>query len=345
MFLLLILACGPDAVAWRADRSTLTIEPAELVFEPTAVGESSLLPLTVTNTGDARAELVVAVTGPFHADRTGLSLGGGGTASLQVSFRPERWSDARGALTLSGDAELEVALDGPVETDVDGDGADAEAAGGTDCDDADPDVHPGAEDTCGDDLDADCAPVGDDDCDGDGMPADVDCDDADASVHPGAEETEDARDEDCDGRVDEHLVAAGDLVLTELSPLAPAWLEICNVSARAVALDRFALQTDAGALVLPVGTVEADACGAVCASAIAGCAFTAALELDGAEDTVVLAADGRVIDAVAVDATWGWEPGWAWSLDPASTAADANNSPAAWCRTAGSPGEANAPCP
>jgi hypothetical protein len=82
-----------------------------------------------------------------------------------------------------------------------------EVSDGTDCDDADPAVHPTApEDDCADPLDYNCdGSVGYADADGDGVAACDDCDDADPAVHPGATEVCDATDtdEDCDGLADD----------------------------------------------------------------------------------------------------------------------------------------------
>ena len=116
--------------------------------------------------------------------------------------------------------------------DADGDGYDDEACGGTDCDDTDDSVFPGADEWC-DALDNDCdgnvdeAPAVDAttwyaDADGDGygdvsapqqactQPPDhvanvTDCDDGDPQVNPGATEICDHVDNDCDGTVDEGL--------------------------------------------------------------------------------------------------------------------------------------------
>ncbi len=117
---------------------------------------------------------------------------------------------------------------GPVEppaVDVDRDGAPAR----DDCDDADPNVRPGASEVCND-VDDDCDGAVDEadpdltpesgylDADGDGWGAAAwsgctapsavvtdggDCDDADAAVSPAAAESCDGRDQDCDGVVDE----------------------------------------------------------------------------------------------------------------------------------------------
>jgi hypothetical protein len=105
---------------------------------------------------------------------------------------------------------------------------------GTDCDDGDSSIHPGATEVCdASDTDEDCNGKADDDdtspggtstfyqdADGDGYGVSTstttacdapsgyaalstDCDDADASNNPGAEESCDGDDDDCDGQVDE----------------------------------------------------------------------------------------------------------------------------------------------
>jgi len=112
--------------------------------------------------------------------------------------------------------------------DADGDGSTADE----DCDDSDPDVHPGAEEICNA-LDDDCDGEIDEgagalvyaDADDDGWgnaevtanacaPGDGwvdtvgDCDDTDASVHPDADEQCDDVDNDCDGDIDNDAVDA-----------------------------------------------------------------------------------------------------------------------------------------
>ena len=80
------------------------------------------------------------------------------------------------------------------------------ASGGGDCDEAEPTVHPGADEGC-DGIDTDCnGPLGDDelDLDGDGETAcDGDCAPNDATVNTSATETCDGVDENCDGVIDE----------------------------------------------------------------------------------------------------------------------------------------------
>lgn len=115
--------------------------------------------------------------------------------------------------------------------DADGDGYEGAAWGGTDCDDDDARVHPGAAETCATPADDDCDGDANErdaalcwswsmDADGDGYgdPDQVacycdasapyvtvdheDCDDVNAGVHPGAVEGCDGLDDDCDGHVD-----------------------------------------------------------------------------------------------------------------------------------------------
>lgn len=109
--------------------------------------------------------------------------------------------------------------DSPPCIDYDGDGYGWPLSAGCspdvepDCDDDDPQIHPGTFDACGDGIDQDCD--GSDavcpcpDADADGFVAEAcggdDCHDADASVHPAAPELCDGIDNDCDGAVDEDI--------------------------------------------------------------------------------------------------------------------------------------------
>jgi hypothetical protein len=82
----------------------------------------------------------------------------------------------------------------------------------TDCDDRDPQVHPGAEEIWYDGVDQDCGGGDDMDADGDGWAWEgaggEDCDDGDPAVHPGLLDWADGEDRDCDGQIDVSQAAA-----------------------------------------------------------------------------------------------------------------------------------------
>lgn len=345
---LLALACTPPpAQAWWSPTADVVADAERLDFPATPVGGAATLALTLRNDGVESATLAVAVDGPFAVDRAALTLGAAASAALEVRFEPAGYGPAEGSLTVQvGDDTLAVPLAGVADPDSDADGADAAEVGGTDCDDADPAVHPAADDACYDGLDADCAQDDDDDCDGDGFSLQADCDDTDASASPGATSDADAdlADDDCDGLADEDLLAAGDLVLAELHPHAPAWIEVCNAAPRAIALDGLVLASATTTATLDAVTLEPGACAAWCAWSVEGCTATADVAVDPAGDRVALSAGGLEIDAVAVDAAWSIEANRTWSLDAGLGAAD-NDAADAWCVTSGSPGVPNPACP
>jgi hypothetical protein len=98
-----------------------------------------------------------------------------------------------------------------------------------DCDDAAPDVHPGALEVCGAGaVDANCdGASGDVDGDADGSPACLDCDDADGAVRPGAVEIwYDGVDQDCSG--------TSDFDADQDGTLAPPWGDDCDDADRDV---------------------------------------------------------------------------------------------------------------
>ena len=101
--------------------------------------------------------------------------------------------------------------------DADGDGYESRSCGGTDCNDTNAAIHPGAGEVCGDGVDNNCnglvdgadplCPVGCVDADHDGYPSAAcggsDCDDTRSTVNPGRRENcKDGIDNDCNGLID-----------------------------------------------------------------------------------------------------------------------------------------------
>ncbi|MDP7112700.1 MAG: DUF2341 domain-containing protein, partial [Myxococcota bacterium] len=113
---------------------------------------------------------------------------------------------------FDGPTVSEVVLDYTGAQDQDGDGFASPDCGEDDCDDADADVYPGADETCNfvdDDCDGDIDEGWD--ADGDGWTTcDGDCNDTLFEVNPGATEICDQIDNDCDGDVDEGFDLDGD---------------------------------------------------------------------------------------------------------------------------------------
>ena len=90
-----------------------------------------------------------------------------------------------------------------LESDHDGDGYWDWYYGGRDCNDDNPDIHPGVEDDWYDGIDQNCDGKDDFDQDEDGFSLEEDCDDSNPEIHPDAEDFwYDGIDQNCDGKDD-----------------------------------------------------------------------------------------------------------------------------------------------
>ncbi|HND32120.1 MAG TPA: MopE-related protein [Myxococcota bacterium] len=331
-----LLACVD--LAWVEPAATLQIAPETVTFPDTALGASVSRTVQIRNVGDRAQRLDLLVEAPFYAPAA-LDVPVGET-ELELSFRPSAHGPTTGTLRLLGPSlRLELPLSGRAAEDTDEDGS----PDSLDCAPTDPSRHPGATDPCGDGLDQDCDGRDSLDCDGDGALPPLDCDDADSTVFPGASEAiVDRLDQDCDGAVDEAALVVGDLLITELHPGEPPWLELCSLAARDIELGALELRLSGQSRRFPAGPLPAGACVAVCEAS--GCAFELDFpELDRRSGSVLLLGD-QLLDQV----DWsGWaDPGvGSWSLDSSARSPGANDAAAAWCVGSGSPGQANAACP
>jgi hypothetical protein len=108
--------------------------------------------------------------------------------------------------------------DGASDYDQDGDGYESSVfnedplMGGGDCQDVNPNIHPGAPDAWYDGADTNCDGINDYDADADTWTSSdyggEDCDDTDPSVNPEGAEVFNGEDDDCDGKVDDGATAA-----------------------------------------------------------------------------------------------------------------------------------------
>ena len=158
-------------------------QPATLAFGATSLLEGSPSGTPHSITWDAEADgaagdrVVLRLSVPWQAPRAGTGpIRSASIASISAPFR----------------------LHASAPVDADGDGAWSTF----DCDDSEPDVHPGAPELCNG-RDDDCDGLtAEDDADGDGLLACEDCDDADPERPADSESCHDGVDDDCDGLVD-----------------------------------------------------------------------------------------------------------------------------------------------
>ncbi|MBW1811557.1 MAG: IPT/TIG domain-containing protein, partial [Deltaproteobacteria bacterium] len=203
-----------------------------------------------------------------------------------------------------------------------------------------------------------------------------DCDDLDPLVNPGADEIQDTKDNDCNGLVDEGLIPAGAVIVTEImkDPLAVVdadgeWFEITNVWVNPVNLHSFDvddLGSNSFGVNQPGGIVIAPGESAVfCINGVFGdnggveCDYDFDnFQLGNADDEIILSLDSFEIDRVAYDggATFPDPVGESMIVDLNAYNATDNDVGGNWCATPhnaayqlpdgdyGTPGEFNPTC-
>ncbi len=168
--------------------------------------------LTISSDDPATPDVQVRLEGSpvTDADEDGfdsLEAGGDDCDDNDPDINPEgidTWYDG-----------IDSNCDNADDYDQDGDGYqtitwnDEPAAGGGDCQDSNPTMHPNANDEWYDGIDSDCDGSNDFDQDGDGYDALVgggdDCDDSDPTINPDNTEKLNGADDDCNGFVDDEV--------------------------------------------------------------------------------------------------------------------------------------------
>jgi hypothetical protein len=236
--------------------------------------------------------------------------------------------------------------------DQDGDGHASDRYAGDDCDDLDDTVNPGASETWYDGIDADCSGGSDYDADADGDDASdwggTDCDDEDPTAYGGAAEVRDGVDNDCDGYCDESLLAAGDLVISEIMP-NPAlttdplgeWFEVYNTTTTDIRICKWTVADNVGSHVMsepvyvPAGGYAvfgySDSYSAM-GGVVVDYSYAGALLLSNTADRIVLT-DPFVgeIDRVEWTTSFPYASGYSMELRKTKLDRVSNDTASSWC--------------
>ena len=285
------------------DCRNLLVSTSALQWSEGIIGLATELSLTLTNTCSTGDTLRLGVqqtgaptfTAVAPTDLTLLELAPGESIELRLAYAPDDYLNDEGLLTIADSRGL---LENKLVQLL---GA---ASGDQDGDGADAEVVGGA-----------------------------DCDDSDPTISPYVGDTRaDLADDDCDGLVDEDLVVAGDVMVTEIfnipessDPAAGEWFEVQNLSDTTIDLANWTVRDASGAsFTLPApllaapgarmviaGSMDASANGGLAAAA----AFGGSFSLDDAADAVILDIEGRVIHSVSYDGGWAQRVGRSMSLD------------------------------
>ncbi|HJN75266.1 MAG TPA: putative metal-binding motif-containing protein [Myxococcota bacterium] len=198
-----LLSCSPMDEAYLVASGSLAVDTEALDFDAVAMDEVLTREFTIANGGHDLLSVDLTPLGRgFTASQDRVELLGAQSATLSVWFSPYGRDAALGELVVeTADEVHRVTLSGTTNPDGDDDGYEHEELDGTDCDDTDAAIHPGADEVWYDEVDQDCAGGDDFDQDADGYarrPEGLDCDDERGDVNPSAEEVwYDGIDQDC----------------------------------------------------------------------------------------------------------------------------------------------------
>ena len=205
-----------DPVSPGCPALTLSLDP---VVVWGSLGATSVTRLSLLNTCEGSGDLSITDLSFVSDDprlqavvpELPLTIAPGEERHAYFSYVARGYDASNGTFTITSDDPVSpvraVPVIGMVNPDEDADGYPAVAAGGDDCDDRNPNAHPGATEVWYDGVDSDCDGADDYDKDGDGYrradSGGMDCDDNAAAIHPEADEVwYDGIDQDCDGADD-----------------------------------------------------------------------------------------------------------------------------------------------
>jgi hypothetical protein len=195
--------------------SIIQVDVTEVDFGDLLMGSLASETIVISNVGEEN--LIIdgfVVTAPFTTPSGGFEIEPGKETPISVQFIPIDFTQVEGSITiLSNDIdhpEYNIPIYGSTITDIDSDGVMGLDAGGTDCNDDNPNIYPGAIDEWYDGIDSDCDGKDDYDQDQDGFQTIVwnddpannggDCQDNNPNMYPGApDQWYDGIDSNCDG--------------------------------------------------------------------------------------------------------------------------------------------------